>query len=102
VSPAGPGFIRYLPYYEAIAASPTPAWIFVDPALAREAAVEAGTTALDPGCVSPDQQCLLIPEMVAWCEAHDINYSMRYSGPYVVVVPSERVLPTQILPYFGM
>ena len=102
VSPAGPEFIRYPPYYQAIAASPTAAWIFVDPALERDAAVEAGTTALDPGCVRPDQQCLLIPEIVQWCEAHHISYLLRYSGPYVVVIPSERVLPTQILPYFGM
>jgi hypothetical protein len=62
VSPAGPELIRYSPYYRAIAASPTPAWIFVSPALAEEAATEAGTTALDPSCLAPDQQCLLVPE----------------------------------------
>jgi hypothetical protein len=102
VSPAGPGFIRYPPYYRAIAASAAPAWMFVRPALEREAAVEAGTTALDPGCVAPGQQCLSIPEILEWCEARDISYSMLYSGPYVVVIPAERVLPTQILPYFGI
>ena len=90
------------PYYRAIAASAAPAWIFVRPALEREAAVEAGTTALDPGCVAPGQQCLSIPEILEWCEAHDIICSMLYSGPYVVVIPAERVLPTQILPYFGI
>ena len=75
----------------------------MNPALAEEAAAEAGTSTLDPGCATPDTQCLLIPEIVAWCQAHHISYSMRYSGPYVVVIPSEaRVLPTQILPYFGM
>lgn len=102
VSPAGPDFIRYQPYYRAIAASPTPAWIFVNPALEQEAAVEAGTTALDPGCIAPDQQCLLVPEIVEWCDDHHIGYTMRYSGPYVVVIPSKRVVPTRILPFFGM
>jgi hypothetical protein len=102
VSPAGPGFIRYPPYYRAIGASPTPAWIFVNPALEREAAFEAGTPALDPGCVAPDQQCLLVPEIVQWCLVRHISYTMRYSGPYIVVIPSQRVLPTQILPFFGM
>ena len=102
VSPAGPAFIRYLPYYQAIAKSPAPAWIFVSPALELEAAVEAGTTALDPACVAPDQQCLLVPEIIEWCKAHHISYAIRYSGPYVVVIPSQRVLPTQILPAIGM
>jgi len=102
VSPAGPAFIRYPPYYQAIAESPAPAWIFVSPALELEAAVEAGTTALDPACVAPGQQCLLVPEIVQWCKAHHISYAIRYSGPYIVVIPSQRVLPTQVLPAIGM
>jgi len=102
VSPAGPELIRYSPYYRAIAASPTPAWIFVSPARAEETAAEAGTTALDPSCLAPDQQCLLVPEIVQWCKVHHIGYTLRYSGPYIVVIPSQRVLPTQVLPFFGM
>jgi hypothetical protein len=102
VSPAGPELIRYPPYYRAIAASPTPAWIFVSPARAEETAAEAGTTALDPSCLAPDQQCLLVPEIVQWCKVHHIGYTIRYSGPYIVVIPSQRVLPTQVLPFFGM
>ncbi|MGO9408838.1 MAG: hypothetical protein ACLP41_16405 [Acidimicrobiales bacterium] len=74
----------------------------MSPALAEEAAAEAGTTALDPSCLAPDQQCLLVREIVQWCKVHHIGYTIRYSGPYIVVIPSQRVLPTQVLPFFGM
>jgi hypothetical protein len=102
VSPAGPGFIRYPPYYNAIAASPTPAWIFVNPALEQEAAAEAGTSALDPGCLVPRQACLTVLDIAQWCIDHHIRYTIRYSGPYEVVIPAKLVLPTQILPFFGI
>jgi len=102
VSPPGPLYIRYPPYYAEVAASPAPAWIFVNPALEGEAGAEAGTVSLDPGCFAPGQACLDIPEIVRWCVIHRITYRMRDSGPYVVVMPSRRVLPNQILPAFSM
>jgi hypothetical protein len=102
VSPAGPGYIRYRPYYDAIAASPRPAWIFVNPVLEQEAADEAGTSALDPGCLVPTQACLTVPDITQWCIDHHIRYTIRYSGPYELVIPATRVLPSQILPFFGI
>jgi len=102
VSPVGPGFIRYRPYYAAIAASPAPAWIFVSAAGDREAGMEAGTGELDPGCTLGGQPCLLPPDLVEWCVLHHIRYEIRRSGPYIVVLPARRVLPTQILPFFGI
>ena len=56
VSPAGPVFIRYPPYYDAVAASPAPAWIFVSSAGRLAAGTEAGTVAIDPGCNSPTER----------------------------------------------
>ena len=102
VSPAGPVFIRYPPYYAAVAASPAPAWIFVSAAGEQAAGAEAGTIALDPGCNSPSQRCLEVPEIVRWCVMHHIGYQIRDSGPYIVVLPSKRVLPSQILPAFSL
>ncbi len=102
VSPAGPIFIRYPPYYAAVAASPAPAWIFVSTAGKPAAGAEAGTVAIDPGCNSPAQTCLSVPEIVRWCVLHHIPYKIRDSGPYVVVLPSRRVLPSQILPAFSL
>ena len=102
VSPAGPDFIRYPPYYEAIAASPAPAWIFVSSAGEREAGIEAGTPELNPGCILHGPPCLLAPDLVHWCALHHISYEIRYSGPYIVVLPARRVLPTQVLPFFGI
>jgi 4-amino-4-deoxy-L-arabinose transferase-like glycosyltransferase len=102
VSPAGPVFIRYLPYYDAVAASPAPAWIFVSSAGRLAAGTEAGTVAIDPGCNSPTEPCLGVPEIVRWCVLHHISYQIRDSGPYIVVLPSRRVLPTQILPAFSL
>jgi 4-amino-4-deoxy-L-arabinose transferase-like glycosyltransferase len=104
VSPAGPAFIRYPPYYDEVAASPAPAWIFVSTTaiIAAAAGTEAGTVALDPGCTAPGQTCLSVPELARWCVEHHISYQIRYSGPYVVVLPSRRVLPSKILPAYGM
>jgi len=102
VSPAGPNYIRYPPYYAAVAASPAPAWIFVSTAGQLEAGTEAGTVAIDPGCTAPGEACLVVPMIVRWCVLHDISYQIRYSGPYIVVLPSRRVLPNQILPFFSI
>jgi len=102
VSPAGPRHIRYPPYYDAVAASRAPAWIFVTAPGQLEAGTEAGTVAIDPGCTAPGDPCLVVPMIVRWCVLHHISYQVRYSGPYVVVIPSRRVLPTQILPAFGI
>jgi hypothetical protein len=102
LSPAGTVFSRYPPYYQAIARSRAPAWIFVNPAEAEDAAAEAGTAVLDPGCSSADEACLSVPEIVEWCVVHHITYVIRYSGPYVVVLPSRRILPGKILPWFGI
>ncbi|MGO9582550.1 MAG: glycosyltransferase family 39 protein [Acidimicrobiales bacterium] len=103
VSPAGPAFIRYAAYYRAIAASRAPAWIFVRPAAnGRAASVEAGTSLLDPGCSGVGEPCLSVPDIVQWCVIHHISYAIRDCGPYVVVLPSRRVLPAEILPWFGI
>ena len=69
VSPAGPLFIRYRPYYETSVSEPCAGLDL--PQLRRgseaAAALEAGTVALDPGCTSPNQACLTVPEIVRWC-----------------------------------
>jgi len=102
VSSAGPLFIRYPPYYSEVSASSAPAWIFLSTAKESDAGLEAGTVALDPGCTSVEQPCLTVPEIVRWCVLHRISYQIRDSGPYIVVLPSRRVLPNQILPAFSM
>lgn len=102
VSPAGPIFVRYPPYFAAVAASPAPAWIFVSAAGQLAAGTEAGTIAIDPGCNAPGQPCLGVPEIIRWCVLHHISYQIRDSGPYIVVLPSQRVLPSQILPAFSL
>ncbi len=102
VSPAGTIFSRYPPYYRAIAESKAPAWIFVDPSDGQAAAAEAGTSVLDPGCSSVDEACLSVPELVEWCVVHHVTYALRDSGPYVVVLPSRRVLPTEVFPFFAI
>jgi hypothetical protein len=66
------------------------------------AGTEAGTIAIDPGCNAPGQPCLGVPEIIRWCVLHHISYQIRDSGPYIVVLPSQRVLPSQILPAFSL
>ena len=61
-----------------------------------------GRQLLDPGCSSVDEACLSVPEIVEWCVVHHITYTLRDSGPYVVVLPSRRVLPTEVFPFFAI
>ena len=49
VSPAGPEFIRYPAYYQAIAASTAPAWIFVNPGSLRRPPPKQGPAPSTPG-----------------------------------------------------
>ena len=88
------------PYFRGVAGSRAPAWIFVSPSREKEAAAEAGSSALDPGCTGPNQACLSAPELVDWCVVHHIGYTVRHR-PYEVVLPTRRVLPRQVLPFFG-
>ena len=102
VSPAGPIFIRYPPYYRAVAASPAPAWIFVSTGRQACGGRRGGDGRHRPGLQLPGSG---VPERardrpVVRSPPHP--YKIRDSGPYVVVLPSRRVLPSQILPAFGI
>ena len=101
--PAGPEFIRYPPYYRGDSGQHGTRVDIREPcARARRRPPRPGPRPSTPVAPRLMSSASLIPEIVEWCEAHHISYSMRYSGPYVVVIPSERVLPSQILPYYGM
>lgn len=102
VSPSGPHFIRYPPYFDAVSTSPNPAWLFVSPGRLLQAGAESQTVILDPGCTGPGQTCLSPQAFETYLRARSIGYVVHLYGPYIVVVPDRRVLPGQVLPRFGI
>jgi 4-amino-4-deoxy-L-arabinose transferase-like glycosyltransferase len=102
VTPSGPAYVRYPPYFEEVSASPNPAWIFVSTSGQLEAGTEAQTIIIDPGCNAPGEPCLVVPELEKWCTAHHIGYVAHTVGPYIVVIPSRRVLPEPMFRHYGI
>ena len=100
VSPAGPAFIRYPPYYDKVAKDPHAAWLFVTNSGQLAAGTEAQTVVLDPGCTVPQEPCLVAQDLIRWCLDHGITYELHTVGPYTVVIPDERVDPSAILRHF--
>ena len=100
VTASGPDFVRYPPYFAAVAASPRPAWVFSDGPNAITAAQE--TAYADPGCVLAGQTCLVASQLEQYLQSHDIAYNTLVIGPYVVVLPASRVVPSEVFPEFNI
>ena len=68
------------------------AWLFVAPSPAAQATADAQLGAggdLEPPGVTPGP-------LTAWLDAHHVAYRMETVGPFVAVLPSRNVTPTDI------
>ncbi len=102
VTPARRRYVRYQPYFDEVAASKDPAWIFFQPADHPVLASLTGSPLLDPGCAAQGDPCLSPEELEGWLDVHHLGYRVVQAGYFEAVVPAGRVPSASVLDEFGM